>query len=104
MQFQLQCYGQKLTPNKFVVTKEVQGPHKRTIWYSEEEQLFMPRSQRNLKDSNSKMSSDVKQDSVLENSSNEPTYVFTDIPSQLHDEGWKNALSDHMASDYSVGC
>jgi len=99
LQFQLQCYGQKLTPNKFVVTREVDGPHKRAIWYSEEEQLFMPRSQRNLKDSSNNKMSDDKQDSVLENSSNEPTYVFTDIPSQLHDVGWKNALSDHMASD-----
>jgi len=97
-QFQLQCYGQKLTPNKFVVTKEVQGPHKRAIWYSEEEQLFMPRTQRNLKDNNNKMSDD-NQEPAPENSSNEPTYVFTDIPSQLHDEGWKSALSDHMASD-----
>ena len=96
-EFHLQCYGKRLSPNKFPVMKETNGPHGRTIWYVEEEQLFMPRSQRHLK-----ASEDVDPIKVIvpsENSDDGPTYIFSDIPSQLADEGWKSALSDHMASD-----
>jgi hypothetical protein len=33
-EFQLQCYGQLLSPNGNKVVKEVNGPHGRTIWVS----------------------------------------------------------------------
>lgn len=88
-EFQLQAYGQRLTPNKFPVTKEVNGPHGRTIWYSEEEQLFMPRNERKTKEG------DEKKPTL----SAESTYVFAQIPNQLRDEGWKKALADHMESE-----
>ena len=88
-EFQLQAYGQRLTPNKFPVTKEVNGPHGRTIWYSEEEQLFMPRNERKTKEG------DEKKPTL----SAESTYVFAQIPNQLRDEGWKKVLADHMESE-----
>jgi len=95
-EFQLQCYGQTLSPTKYPVTKEVNGPHGRTIWYVEDEQLFMPRSKRSM-DSN--LNCDHKESVPSENNSTEPTYIFADIPNQLNNEGWKSALSDHMESE-----
>lgn len=95
-EFKLQCYGQQLSPNKFPVTREVNGPHKRTIWYVEEEQLFMPRSERDLK-GNEK--NEEKEAVPSEGINDGPTYVFSDIPNQLTDVGWKSALSNHMESE-----
>lgn len=88
-EFQLQCYGQRLSPNKYPVTQEVNGPHGRTIWYVEEEQLFMPRSARNMDNS-------VGESASIEGANTEATYV--NITNQLTEEGWKSALSEYMAS------
>ena len=41
-EFQLQCYGRAVCANGKPVIKEIEGPHGRTIWYTED-QLFMPR-------------------------------------------------------------
>jgi len=101
-EFELQCYGKRLSPNKFNVIKEVKGPHGRTIHYVAEEQLFMPRSQRNLEsngDNDGKDSSVTVAAVSSESNDNEPTYVFSEIPNQLTDAGWKGALSEHMASE-----
>lgn len=97
-EFQLQCYGQRLSPNMFPVMKEVNGPHGRTIWYVEDEQLFMPRSRRNLSSNEDEEDNDNQSVSVM-SSSNDATYVFSEIPNQLRDESWKSALSEHMVSD-----
>ncbi|KAL9188645.1 hypothetical protein ACHAXT_007023 [Thalassiosira profunda] len=98
-EFALQCYGQKLSPNKFPVTKEVNGPHGRTIWYVEDEQLFLPRAERNLNGNGSAAPvSDILITSA-EDASDGPTYVFGDVPAQLTDAGWKEALTDHMESE-----
>ena len=95
-EFQLQCYGQRLSPNMYPVMKEVNGPHGRTIWYVEDEQLFMPRSRRHL----SSNEDHVDKESTSSTSNNTgATYVFSEIPNQLRDEGWKRALSEHIASD-----
>ena len=88
-EFHLQCYGQRLSPNKFPVTQEVNGPHGRTIWFVEEEQLFMPRSARSMHDS-------VEESASIEGATTEATYIS--LTSQLTEEGWKSALSEHMAS------
>ena len=40
--FDLQCYGRTVAANGEVVIKEINGPHGRTIWYTQE-QLFRPR-------------------------------------------------------------
>ena len=97
-EFQLQCYGQRLSPNKYPITKDVDGPHGRTIWYSEEEQLFMPRSQRMMKDNDNDDGKEDLEYSVSSNA-NESKYVFSEITNQLHDKGWKRALSEHMESE-----
>jgi uracil-DNA glycosylase len=44
-EFELQCYGQKICPNGNQVIRETNGPHGRTIWYTEQ-QLFMSRKER----------------------------------------------------------
>ena len=95
-EFQLQCYGQRLSPNKFPVTQEVDGPHGRTIWYVEEEQLFMPRSTRSL---NTPGQDSSKESDTSFVANTEAAYVSSEITNHLTDEGWKKALSEHMASD-----
>jgi uracil-DNA glycosylase len=44
-EFQLQCYGRTVCAKGAPVQKEIEGPHGRTIWYTED-QLFMPRAMR----------------------------------------------------------
>jgi uracil-DNA glycosylase len=90
-EFQLQCYGQRLSPNKFPVTQEMNGPHGRTIWYVEEEQLFMPRSTRSMLDN-------VKESATIEGANTEATYISSKVTDQLTEKGWKNALFEYMAS------
>jgi uracil-DNA glycosylase len=43
--FALQCYGQEICPRGDVVRRDLNGPHARTIWYTDA-QLFMPLSTR----------------------------------------------------------
>ncbi len=95
-EFQLQCYGQRLSPNKFPVMKEVDGPHGRTIWYVEDEQLFMPRSRRSLSSNGDSIDRELESST---SNNNDARYISSDIPSQLRDEGWKRALSEHLSSD-----
>jgi uracil-DNA glycosylase len=45
MESMLQCYGRTTCSRGMPVIQEINGPHGRTIWYTEE-QLFRPRSQR----------------------------------------------------------
>ena len=103
-EFQLQCYGRRLSPNKFPITKEVNGPHGRTIWYSEDEQLFMPRSQRSLNtvghdrgDNSGYNSGDEMVSFDIGNTVK--AYNSSIIPNQLTDQGWSAALAEHMASE-----
>lgn len=103
-QFQLQCYGRRLSPNKFPITKEVNGPHGRTIWYSEDEQLFMPRSMRNLNTAGHDREDDSEYNSgdktvSLNDVDKVKAYDSSTIPNQLTDEGWTSALAEHMASE-----
>ena len=113
-EFQLQCYGQAVSPNNNPIVKEIDGPHGRTIWYVPEEQLFIARSQRDGGKSQS-------EDNIIERSqSSSPAFekkaiekgvtryslvqssdqAFGDIISNsLTDPSWINVLQDHMASD-----
>ena len=112
-EFQLQCYGQTISPNNNPIVREVDGPHGRTIWYVPEEQLFIPRSQRD--DSNNQMEGNVQLSqpsphafekknmekgvtrySLVQNS--EKTFGEA-ISNSLTDPSWKNVLQDHMVSD-----
>lgn len=83
---------------QFPIIKDTDGPHGRTIWYSPQEQLFMPKSQRNNEISSGDI--DAKTDPSIEDLATDgPTYVFTSIHDQLTDPGWRDALADHMESD-----
>jgi len=83
---------------QFPIIKDTDGPHGRTIWYSPQEQLFMPKSQRNNEISSGDI--DAKTDPSIEDLATAvPTYVFTSIQDQLTDPGWRDALADHMESD-----
>lgn len=110
-EFQLQCYGQTVSPNNNPVTKEVDGPHGRAIWYVPEEQLFIPRSQRGNGDSQSEdnrsqssspafekktVEKGVTRYSLVQNSEQAFGEV---ICNSLKDPSWNNVLQDHMASD-----
>lgn len=77
------------------MTKEVKGPHGRTIWYVEDEQLFMPSYQRNLKVDSESSSNEPSSSSSSESGNRS----FSEMPNQLTDAGWKSALSDYMASE-----
>lgn len=118
--FQLQCYGRKICPKGNIV-HEVQGPHKRTIWYVQD-QLFQPlevrkRKQKQKKDAlpshkdggtiggTSKSNTDKLDDSIdstfteITSStlhsppSNIPTFPPDHLLSGLTDPGWINAFS-----------
>jgi len=97
-EFQLQCYGQILSPANNPVVKDVNGPHGRTIWYVPEEQLFMPLSHRKAKckdsdtdDSNGRTASDEKSD--------DESSLCDTLASHLTDLDWKITLADHVASE-----
>lgn len=47
-EFQLQCYGRERSARGELVRRESNGPHGRTIWYTDE-QLFMPRQERAMR-------------------------------------------------------
>lgn len=122
-EFQLQCYGQTVSPNGNQVVKQVEGPHGRTIWVSivclcevmciyflanvslqfvPEEQLFMLPTQRfqyniNVDDE----AVDTNKSSTKSGIKNNPSVSgsFTkDLCSQLKDQSWKDALEQYMES------
>ena len=120
-EFQLQCYGRDQCIKGNRVIRETNGPHKRTIWYTNQ-QLFMPLAQRkaaisrrsNLAQesspSQSKATSMRGKSSVFGHKSN----VFDDggdnkkpatnsrgrnLVSGLEDEGWKKSLSEAIESE-----
>mmetsp|Transcript_23023 Transcript_23023/g.37907 ORF Transcript_23023/g.37907 Transcript_23023/m.37907 type:complete len:669 (-) Transcript_23023:31-2037(-) len=107
-EFQLQCYGQEMSPNNNPIVKEVDGPHGRAIWYVPEEQLFIPRSQReggsshNEDKSTSLVFEKKKVEKGVTRYSLEPSSdeAFGEaISNSLTDPSWRGALEDHMASD-----
>jgi hypothetical protein len=90
-EFQLQCYGRELCVEGDPVIKETNGPHKRTIWYTQK-QLFKPLNQRlsPIK---------VKQSVVNDEINNTAEDMHADLISGLEDEGWNAVLSDSISSD-----
>ena len=89
--FELQCYGREISANGKPVIREINGPHKRTIWYTED-QLFVPRAMRDEKGL------------IIANNFNEKSKNENDIDlsSSLLEEGWKNALSSMLLSDHFI--
>lgn len=101
--FQLQCYGQEVCPKGNPVIKDTSGPHKRTIWYTEE-QLFKPVSDRRFsmtwtEDVEGKAATATGDD---DSDDDETTVVWNageDITVGLTDPGWKEVLGDAMTSE-----
>lgn len=110
-EFQLQCYGQDLSPNNNPVVKEVDGPHGRAIWYVPEEQLFIPKSERSNSNNLLKENTQSSQEDTFEKKnvekgvtrysmvqSSEDTFGEA-ISNSLTDSTWKSVLRDHLASE-----
>ena len=117
-EFQLRCYGRDYCVKGNPVRKEVQGPHGRTIWYTDE-QLFMPRSERakrsiitrsmgdNSSNSHSKAVPDDDDDdandddeiSGRKSGSLVQKEKASDLLSFLTDQSWKDALSNATRSE-----
>ena len=98
-EFQLQCYGRKECAQGYPVIRETAGPHKRTIWYTEQ-QLFMPRSMRES-GSNKTISTTTPRSLPAPSSDDNTTNnddgridVVQEIMSSLEDPSWKDALAD----------
>ncbi len=114
-EFQLQCYGQDLSPNNNPVIKEVDGPHGRAIWYVPEEQLFIPKSERsnsnNLLKKNTQSSQSATHTFEKKNvekgvtrysmvQSSKDTFGEA-ISNSLTDSTWKSVLQDHFLASES---
>lgn len=99
LDFQLQCYGREYCARGKAVHKETNGPHGRTIWYTDD-QLFMPRSQRAAATLTSvsipKQSTNTSPSTVTTVTSEKAT---SELVSSLTEVSWKEALSDAMASE-----
>lgn len=115
-EFSLQCYGREFCARGKPVIRETEGPHGRTIWYTED-QLFMPRILRygsvtvadqrdgQLDDVDAPVNCDSNveeayQGDALVSASRSSNHVDNKdrLLAGLTDEGWKEALSDAIAS------
>jgi uracil-DNA glycosylase len=122
MESMLQCYGRRVCSRGMPVIQELNGPHGRTIWYTED-QLFRPRSQRiiqtpsddeDISESSQYLdpTSAPEKMSKLKLSPNEPLTVSSnerlsisgggdapfDLMSYLTDQSWNRALSSTFQS------
>jgi len=119
-QFQLQCYGRKTCPRGKNVIRDSDGPHGRTIWYTED-QLFLPLIMRfgalgdegeneNTTTEELSSSSDTftppratgsrQLDEVIDSKSPPDTSGLVDkLTSGLKDEGWRDVLSTAINSE-----
>jgi uracil-DNA glycosylase len=98
-EFQLQCYSREYCARGKPVHKETNGPHGRTIWYTDD-QLFMPRSQRAAATltsvSMSKQNTDTSPATVTTVSTEK---AAVELASSLTKVSWKETLSDAMGSE-----
>ncbi|CAJ1969953.1 unnamed protein product [Cylindrotheca closterium] len=101
--FQLQCYGQKVCPKGNPVIKDTSGPHKRTIWYTEE-QLFKPLSERRFsmtwtEEDEAKVAASATDDDDLDDETTAVWKAGKDIGLGLTDPGWKEVLGEALSSE-----
>ena len=90
--FELQCYGRETCVRGKPVLRETNGPHDRTIWYTED-QLFMPRHLRKAR---------ITQPTEMDNSSSgnvEGNGSVAHISAGLTDPSWKVVLADAFQSE-----
>lgn len=103
-EFQLQCYGRENCARGKPVFKDTNGPHGRTIWYTNE-QLFMPRTQRaEATLAMSKSNPDDEASTRITDPSPELTAADSDqaiatLLAGLTEPSWKVALADALSSD-----
>ena len=96
-EFDLQVYGQSTCPKGNPVRKDTNGPHGRTIWYTDE-QLFMPRSKRfnsaltGNNDETDSSTSYLKMGSIENELGNFKRQACEHLLRGLTDEGWRNHL------------
>jgi uracil-DNA glycosylase len=98
--FELQCYGRTDTDSGERVIKLVNGPHKRTIWYTDG-QLFMPRHEREAAgdriEGNTKEQSEKKEEDSTYLEAN--SRVVQKLTNHLMNSSWTKALSSTLESD-----
>lgn len=95
--FELQCYGRQTTQRGELVLRETNGPHKRSIWYTER-QLFMPLKER--------LAVAPAKSSTAASLPSEPTASIEaeesdwnqDLITGLKDPQWKSVLADTIQS------
>ncbi|KAL3934638.1 MAG: hypothetical protein SGBAC_009686 [Bacillariaceae sp.] len=104
--FQLQCYAQKVCPKGNPVIKDTSGPHKRTIWYTEE-QLFKPVTERRFsmtwtKEDEAKATAAAATNDGFNDETTAAWKAGMDISAGLTDPGWKEVLGDALSSESFV--
>jgi uracil-DNA glycosylase/DNA-formamidopyrimidine glycosylase len=92
--FQLQCYGRNTAANGEVVYKQVNGPHGRTIWYTQE-QLSQPRPVGSIATTFS--AETVPKERQSSTSLSDPV---ESLVCHLTDPSWNEALGSVMSSDW----
>ncbi|KAL3905960.1 MAG: hypothetical protein SGARI_004215 [Bacillariaceae sp.] len=110
-EFDLQCYGRQSDTKGRPVIRETNGPHQRTIWYVED-QLFMPREQRNNGAAEATTTSQKRKRSATTRDATNTTTVsndesvqtssssmaFDNLQDGLTESSWKAALKSHFTS------
>ena len=98
--FSMQCYGREYCPNGNQVIRETNGPHGRTIWYVED-QLFMPRSDRENGIVIDKMKNQPSRGAPKVNNPSKGQIVdeALNLTESLTDESWKSVLGPFLSSE-----
>ncbi len=92
--FSLQCYGREVCPKGRKVIRDTNGPHGRTIWYTED-QLVIPLSKR-FSSSSQLDSGDLVQVVESDDGAFDPT---AELSSSLVDSSWRAVLGEFMQSE-----
>ena len=93
--FQMQCYGRETCARGRTVRRETNGPHGRTIWYTDE-QLFLPLAKRRkLEEVNVKEGTEASHDGDWV-PSKDPLEALV---SNLHEDSWRQSLASHFDSE-----
>ena len=98
--FELQCYGRETCVEGNPVIRETNGPHGRAIWYTED-QLFIPRSQRDggVIWANEDKDSDDDDDNGEARRSKKGQAENVDLLDGLTDPGWRDILTEATDSE-----